>query len=856
MPLRFHSLTLRTRVLLVVAALIVPAIWGVAAWVAVVLQADMERLLSAQLSATVDLVATDLDGRIQTRIEALKELAATITPIGLANVDRVQHLLETRSIPKALFPTGVFVTNKAGNNIADYPTMRGRVGGYIGDREYFKSILSGRGQSVSAPLFGRFSKQPVISLAVPLRDFAGTPIGALVAAAYPSDPNLFGIMGHTRVGKTGYVLVFSPADKLIVSATDKSRLLQALPPKGVNPLMDKWIDESTEGTGITKNSLGVELLIASRNMKLTGWAVIAGVATDEAFAPIAKLKQQIYIAALLMSLVVVVILRIVLGRQLAPLTNASEAIRRMTEGKAPFAPLPVQRDDEIGGLIRNFNQLVAERMQSEELWRLDQERLRNFFEALPLAVGHADREGRITFGNRRFFALEESQLQPIGRTLREAVGEDGYAVIAPYIDRAMAGEDVEFQRSYGRADGTQGTRLLRYVPHRNLIGEVVGVFGMIEDITEREHAQAALRESEQRFRSFFQRNQAVMLLIEPGSGAIVDANDAAVEFYAYTRERLCAINIQEINQLPAEQVALQRQAALGDHSNYFVFPHRLADGRIRTVEVHSTPINANGHLLLFSIVHDITDRKMAEAEVRKLNNELEARVVDRTRQLEDAYKGLESFAYSVAHDLRSPLRGINGFATILVQDYADQLDAAAQDHLKRIRAGTERMGMLIDDLSTLTRVSRAPVDRTDVDLSELVGEVMDSLQSAEPGRQVELVIAPNMRASADRGLLRIALDNLLGNAWKFTSKIASARIEVGMEFVEGGLGYFVRDNGIGFDPVFAHKLFGQFERLHPEDEYEGTGVGLAIVDRVVRRHGGSIWAEGSVGGGATFHFTL
>jgi len=475
---------------------------------------------------------------------------------------------------------------------------------------------------------------------------------------------------------------------------------------------------------------------------------------------------------------------------------------------------------------------------------------------LPLAVGHADCEGRITFGNRRFFALEESQSLPLGRSLREVLGERGYAVVAPYIERALAGEEVQFERSYRRADGTQGTRLLRYVPDRNTAGEVIGIFGMIEDITERQQAEAALRASEQRFRSVFQRNKAVMLLLEPESGAIVEANDAAAEFYGYPRETLRTITIQEINQLPADQVAAERQAAANERRNHFVFAHRLGDGRIRTVEVHATPINVNGQPLLFSIVHDITDRKVAEAEVLKLNNELETRVVERTRELEEAYKGLESFAYSVAHDLRSPLRGINGFASILVEDYADKLDTAARGYLERIRVGTERMGTLIDDLSTLTRVSRAPVERAQFDFSELAQEVAEGLKSAEPSRQAEFVIAPNMRANGDHGLLRIALDNLLGNAWKFTSKRPSARIEIGMDLCDGEATYFVRDNGIGFDPAFAQKLFKQFERLHPTDEYEGTGVGLALVDRVVRRHGGRIWANAAVGQGATFYFRL
>ena len=223
---------------------------------------------------------------------------------------------------------------------------------------------------------------------------------------------------------------------------------------------------------------------------------------------------------------------------------------------------------------------------------------------------------------------------------------------------------------------------------------------------------------------------------------------------------------------------------------------------------------------------------------------------------EAANRELEAFSYSVAHDLRAPLRGIDGFSQALLEDYADKIDQEGRRHLTFLRESAQQMGRLIDDLLGLSRVARAELCRSPVDLSVVARNVAARLGKAEPGRQVEIVIADGIGAEGDAPLLRIALENLLGNAWKFTSKRAGARVEVGMMSVEGEAAYFVRDNGAGFDPAYQAKLFGVFQRLHSTDEFEGTGIGLATVKRIVNRHGGRIWAASEVDRGATFYFTL
>ena len=249
-------------------------------------------------------------------------------------------------------------------------------------------------------------------------------------------------------------------------------------------------------------------------------------------------------------------------------------------------------------------------------------------------------------------------------------------------------------------------------------------------------------------------------------------------------------------------------------------------------------------------------RARAEAKLRRLNRELEDRVSQRTAQLEIANKELEAFAYSVSHDLRAPLRGIDGFSQALMEDYGGQMDETGRHYLSRVRAGTQRMGVLIDDLLRLSRVSRAQMQSGPVDLGAMAKSVLDELKQQEPGRQVSIEIAEELHATGDAHLLRIVLDNLLGNAWKYTSRHASARIQVGVTGKRGELAFFVKDDGAGFDMAYAHKLFGVFQRLHGADEFPGTGVGLATVARIIHRHGGRIWAESAPEKGATFFFTL
>lgn len=330
----------------------------------------------------------------------------------------------------------------------------------------------------------------------------------------------------------------------------------------------------------------------------------------------------------------------------------------------------------------------------------------------------------------------------------------------------------------------------------------------------------------------------------------------AAEMLGQPLDKLLPAHLAEAHRGHIRQFATEPQAARHMDRRPEIFGRRK-DGSEFFAEASISRVKEDGKLIFTVSLRDISARKQAEEEIRQLNLNLERRVLERTAELAAANKELEAFSYSVSHDLRAPLRSIDGFSQALLEDYAERLDDQARDYLNRVRAATQHMGHLIDDMLTLSRVTRAEIHRESIDLSALAADVLAELQKNEPERRVAYHIEPGLTAEGDARLLRVLLVNLLGNAWKFTGKTANAKIEFGaMRNSDGVTDFFVRDNGTGFDMTYAGKLFGAFQRLHLATEFPGTGVGLATVQRIVHRHGGQVCGESVPGQGATFYFTL
>lgn len=348
----------------------------------------------------------------------------------------------------------------------------------------------------------------------------------------------------------------------------------------------------------------------------------------------------------------------------------------------------------------------------------------------------------------------------------------------------------------------------------------------------------------------------------PDAVVIADADGRVVLVNAQT-ETLFGYGRHELLGMPVEMLLPERFRAAhgGLRRGYAARPvtrpmgagldlyARRRDGGEFPVSVSLSPIRVGEGTYVYAAIRDISEQRAAERRIQELN----ASLARQNGELKAINQELEAFSYSVSHDLRAPLRAIDGFSQILLKENAVQLDDKGRDRLGRVRRAAQHMGELIDDLLKLSRVTRAELQVRPVDMSALAAEVMDALRRQTPERAVAVDIAPDLAAEGDAKLLRIALDNLLGNAWKFTGRRADARIEFGRE---DGAVFFVRDNGAGFDMAYADKLFGAFQRLHDAGEFPGTGIGLATAQRVIHKHGGRIWAESAPDAGATFRFTL
>ena len=462
-----------------------------------------------------------------------------------------------------------------------------------------------------------------------------------------------------------------------------------------------------------------------------------------------------------------------------------------------------------------------------------------------------DLRGRITHTNKaltEYFGWGREVVGELATKL--VVDRDGAKILSGHHRMPGAGYKRDLECDLLTKDGREVPVLVNASLITDPQGRPLGVIWAIRDITALRQAEMALEAERRRLMSLLEEMPAYVNLKAPDY-SIKFANRFFRERFGDPGGRPCYQVMRGYN-APCEDCHVmmvldthepqEREWTHRGERSYHTYDYPFAD--------------SDGSPLILELGIDITDRKKAEEEVLQLNEELEQRVEKRTAQLEAANQELEGFSYSVSHDLRAPLRAIDGFSRILLKDYADRLDAEGQRLLDIIRANTQQMGQLIDDLLAFSRLGRREVKAADLDMGTLVRNVVGELQNTLGDRTVEWDLKPLPATRADRALMHQVWVNLLGNALKFTRRKEPAIIEVGCRPAGDEDIYYVKDNGVGFDMQFAHKLFGVFQRLHRYEEFEGTGVGLALVQRIVQRHGGRVWAEGQVNGGACFYFSL
>ena len=560
------------------------------------------------------------------------------------------------------------------------------------------------------------------------------------------------------------------------------------------------------------------------------------------------------------------------------------------DGTAFWASLAATATQDVDGapVCRAVMSDITESKRVQEALQESKRRLTSIYDTVGDAVFHlaveADGSYRFVSVNQAFRNVTGlSEEMVVGKLVNEVIPEPSLSMALEKYRRAI--EENSIIRWEEISDYPTGrlTGEVSIAPVVDDKGRCTHLVGAVHDVTNRKHAEAGLRESEQKLKATVYGSPIPQFVIDRDhrvvywNKALEDISGRKAEemvgtsnhwsaFYKEKRPCMCDLlvdgNAGSFPEWYGDQCRESRLVAEAFEVTDF-FPH-LGEGGKWLFFTAASIKDLEGNIIgAMETLEDVTGRIKAEMEIHQLNEELEQRVIDRTAQLQAANKELEAFSYSVSHDLRAPLRALDGFSRILIEDYAAQLPEEAVGHLNRVRNGASHMGHLIDDLLRFSRLSRQPLEKQPVNLSALVEEIWSALESERKGRQVDWVIGSLPECQGDPSLLRQVFFNLLGNALKYSRLTADARIEIGFlpQVVRAGEApatnvYFVRDNGVGFDMQFAGKLFGVFQRLHRPDEYEGTGVGLAIVHRIIARHGGRIWAESEPDKGATFYLTI
>ena len=869
---------LRTALILLVLIAVVP-VFGVVIQASLAEQAQRLERAQASLRSLVGLAAAHQEQYIEGARQMLTAVALA-PPVYRDNVRECEsyfRALQQRYRRYANFglldPAG-YLTCRASSTV--HPV-------FGGDRSYFRHALDTGGFAVGHFMVGRTTGKPSLAFGMPAHREDGSLRGVIFAS-------LDLVAADEQLRKLSI-----PAEFTLLVLDLKGTVLASAGKSALSPgteITDAYLRQNLALHTARMDSMdsmdgedGDRWIYAMAPVGLQaegGVMVAARVSRDDLLsAPLQRLKLQLAAMVLIAGLAAAGAWAFgdrVLAAPISRLLRRVGALQR-EELRLDAQPRPGGLR-ELRELEQRFNEMaraLMERsvMRDAAMAEMSAQRnlLASVFDSLTEGVLVSDTRGRYIHTNAAALRIAPGiarlnrEKDPLDVSSRDYgfYQLDGVTPIAAWerpTARALRGENVDaFRHRYSGA-WTGGVEKIVQSSARPLHGphgEVTGCVMVISDITDAWRAEQALRDSERRYRNLFESNPHPMWVYDLQTLRFLTVNDAAVAHYGYTREEFLAMTLDDIrpsDDVPALHAALAKggMPALNRPREW---RHRLKDGRVIFVEISSHELDFDGRSARMVLAHDITERRQMQEAMRHLNETLEQRVLERTSELALANRELESFSYSVSHDLRAPLQVIDGFGRALSARYAGALDEQAQHYLSRIRVNTHQMSQLIDDLLSLARVTRTEITVQPMDLAPRAHHVVEQLRARHPGHAVQVDIDAAMPCVGDSQLLTIVLENLIGNAWKFSARAASPAIRVGC-LADGGAGpvFFVADNGAGFDMTYADKLFKAFQRLHTAAEFEGTGIGLATVHRIITRHGGRVWAQSAPGQGATFHFTL
>ncbi len=730
----------------------------------------------------------------------------------------------------------------------------------VADRSYFKSVLASRTSVLSGYTVGRVTRQEVVQFAVPIFGKSNDIVAVALAAFDPSGLTLDLVQENGAVT----VLLFD-REGVLLSDNNRSSARQRGKSYADTALFS-WLRENPGGVAELPGIDARMRLVSARQLVFHDQLAfyIAAETDVQLLSEAVRREALFYVSVVILTIglivgIAMVAIRPVVLARTRSLIDVAHAVSAGNYGQR----IALSVRDELTPIEEAVNAMIASVEEDKARLSALSERNSLIAEATNDAIFEWNRSTGEFWCNRLPFqeptdATRQSELTH--EHWLASVHPQDYGRVAAEWAEAIASGCEHWQSRYRTGDGNEGGSVTYALERARLLrdasGEVVRVFSGARDVTVETLANTLLMDSEKRYRLLFE-NSLDGVMQTRLNGGVVHANAAACAMLMRSEADIQQLGRYGLVDLADERLddLLRERDESGQTRGNLTFLR--GDGEMIQVELSSSVYaGPDGEQYTCMIFRDITERLRKDEQIQRLNRELEDRVRQRTAQLELSNRELEAFSYSVSHDLRGPLNTIDGFSKLL----GDRIGSAEErplHYVQRIRAAVRHMGELIEALLALAQVSRVPLSMQAIDLSDLAQGAVQACRELEPNRHVSVQISEGMKTYGDTKLLKVVMTNLIGNACKFTGRAANAQISIGeLDDAAAGPVYYVRDNGAGFDMTMAHKLFGTFERLHSVTEFPGSGVGLATVQRILQRHGGSIWAEGRVGEGATFFFVL
>ncbi len=874
----FRWRSLKSRMTLFTLAILLISIWGLTFYISRMLQDDMQRLLGEQQFSTATLLAQEIDEELKSRLNAMAQYAkGRIAPSMLGDDKALQERLEGSPALLSMFNAGIFATGVDGVAIASVPASLGRTGVDYSERDSIAAAIREGKASVSQPAMGKRLQTPVLTISVPIRDAAGKVIGALAGVTDLSRANFLDKLSDGKYGKSGGYLLFSPQHKVIVAATDKTRIMQAAPAPGRNLMLDRYM-QGYEGFGVATSSFGVPELSAAKQIPVTGWFVAVTLPTKEAFAPIHALVQRVFLSTLIFSLfagtVIWWLVRRMLQRQFAPMVSASKMLATQSVHTQPIQPLPVTSQDEIGELIGSFNELLETLRLRDDYLSRERQLSDDIINALPVMFGMFDATGRCLRWNQRFKDLTGY----VDSEIAIMQGPDFFSVedrerISGAMQQVFRDGHASIELNLPVRNGQaltvyySGTRvMLDGQPHLLAVGL---------DITERRKIESDLGHERAILRTLVDALPDLVWL-KNTEGVYLGCNHRFEQFFGASAAEIIGKTDYDFVAGELADFFRQHDRLAMEENGPLVNEEEVAfacDGHRELLETTKVPMrDTHGTLLgILGIGHDITQRKAAELELRQHQLHLQELVEVRTAALsrakdaaEAASRAKSAFLSNMSHELRTPMNAIMGMTSIALRH---SVDPVLRDQLGKIDKASHHLLAVINDILDISKIEAERL--TLEQRSFKLGEVLENLTSLigrkieDKGLQLRIDLSPDISGLTLHGdPLRLGqiLLNLTANAVKFTEAgtvtLRAALMEKSQSDVL--LRFEVRDTGIGISADDQLRLFTAFEQADGSmtRRYGGTGLGLAISKRLAGLMGGDIGLESQPGRGSTFWFTV